>query len=105
MRKTLLLCLTLAGCTTGPAIAPMPSAPGVYVIERESPTQYPPPDKLVAQVRAEASAHCRTQGGELEVVDAQASKGWNMTGNVPVYKMRFRCTPRAAAQAASATPK
>lgn len=105
MRKTLLLCLTVAGCTTGPAIAPMPSAPGVYVIERESPTQYPPPDKLVEQTRAEAAAHCAAQGGDLDVIDSQGSKGWNMTGNVPVFKMRFRCAPRPAAQAASATSR
>jgi hypothetical protein len=105
MRKTTLLCLMLAGCTTGPAIAPMASAPDVFVIERESPSQYPPPTQLVEQTRAEASDHCAKQGGEVQVIDAQPSKGWNMTGNVPVYKMRFRCTPLPAAQEASGTPR
>ena len=102
MRPILLLGLLAAGCTTGPAITPMPSAPGVFIISRESPTQYPPADRLAEQVLAEARAHCRAQGEHLdaEVIDAQASKGWNMTGNVPVYRMRFVCV-----QAANVSPR
>lgn len=108
MRKTLLTLaagLAFAGCTTGPGIQPMSGAPGVYFLVRESPTQYPPADQLAEASRAEATAYCDAQGGDLDVLEAQASKGWNMTGNVPIFKMRFRCTPRAAAQAASGTPK
>ena len=108
MRKTLLTLaagLTFAGCTTGPGIQPMSGAPGVYFLVRESPTQFPPADKLAEESRTEAAAYCDAQGGDLDVLEAQASKGWNMTGNVPIFKMRFRCTLRTAAQAASATPR
>ena len=101
MRLTLFILLALAGCTTGPAITPMATAPDVFVIARESPGGFPAIDKLKADALEEARRHCEARQAVLEVIDAQTSSGWNMTGNTPRFQARFRCVARPA----EASPK
>jgi hypothetical protein len=91
MRKMLLLMSFLvAACTTGRGIVPLTPAQDLFIIERESPLPVPP-DELASQARAEAAAFCDARGTGMEVIDTQTSKGWNVTGNVPIFRMRFRC--------------
>jgi len=94
MRLSLSILLALAGCTTGPAITAMATAPDVYMIARESPGGFPKMDKLKADTLDEARRFCDARQAELEVIDSQVSSGWNVTGNTPRFQMRFRCAPK-----------
>lgn len=94
MRLSLSILLALAGCTAGPAIAPMATAPDVYVIEREAPGGFPKMDTLKANTLDEARRFCDARQAVLDVIDSQASSGWNVTGNTPRFQVRFRCGPK-----------
>ena len=96
MRLSLPILLALAGCTTGPAITPMATAPDVYLIVRESPGGFPKMDKLKADTLDEARRYCDARQAALEVIDSQVSSGWNVTGNTPRFQARFRCLARPA---------
>ena len=83
----------LAGCSTGAGVSPVPSS-DLFIVVREGTTSAQLPAAVAAEARAEAANHCEAHGRAMEEVDAQATKTWNATGNVPVFKMRFRCVPR-----------
>ena len=104
MRHTLPILLLVAGCTTGPGITPVSSAPDVFVIVREGSVSIQQSEMLANEARAEAEAFCDQRGAALEVIDVQTAKNWNVTGNVPVYKMRFRCVPRVVSPTQAAQP-
>ncbi len=95
MMRVTLLTVLLAGCSTGPAIAPMATAPDVFVLTRESPGGFPMKDKLQAEALEDARKYCEARQALLQVVDSQASTGWNLTGNTPRLQVRFRCVPPA----------
>ncbi|KQV97203.1 hypothetical protein [Rhizobacter sp. Root1221] len=95
LMRLFLLTLLLAGCTTGPTIAPMATAPDVFVLTRESPGGFPMKDKLQAEALEEARKYCEARQAVRQVVDSQTSTGWNMTGNTPRFQVRFRCVPQA----------
>ena len=95
LMRLMLFTVALAGCTTGPAVTPMSTAPDVFVIARESPGGFPAMDKLKADTLEEARKHCEARQGALQVVDSQTSTGWHMTGNTPRFQVRFRCAPHA----------
>jgi len=96
VRLTLHILLALAGCTTGPAITPMATAPDVFVIARESPGGFPAMDRLKANTLDEARRHCEARQAALEGIDSQVSSGWNLVGNTPRFQARFRCVARPA---------
>ena len=96
MRLSLSILLALAGCTTGQAITSMGTPADVYVITRESPVGFPKIDKLKADTLDEARRYCNARQAALEVVDSQASSGWNVAGNTPRFQVRFRCLARPA---------
>ena len=52
-------------------------------------------DKLQADALEEAHQYCAARQSALQVVDSQTATGWNVTGNVPRYQVRFRCVPQA----------
>lgn len=107
MRYTLPILLFIAGCTTGPGISPVPSAPDVFVIVREGSVSLQQAETIATEARAEATNFCGARNAAMEVIDTQTSKNWNVTGNVPVFKMRFRCVPREVSptQASETTPR
>ena len=108
MRHTLPILLLVVGgtaaCTTGPGITPVSSSPDVFVIVREGTVSVQQSETLANEARAEADTFCDKRGAALEVIDTQTAKNWNVTGNVPVYKMRFRCVPRVVSPTQAAQP-
>ena len=96
--------LIVAGCTTGPGISPVPSTPDLYHLVRQGTSSLQQADVLATEARTEAANFCEMRNATLEVIDVQTSVTWNATGNVPVFKMRFRCVPRPVRDTQAAQP-
>jgi hypothetical protein len=99
--------LLVAACASGPGISPVPSSTDLYHLVRQGSSSLQQGEGLATEGRTEAANFCEMRNATLEVVDVQTSTTWNATGNVPVFKMRFRCVPRPVrdTQAAQPMPK
>lgn len=81
--------LGLAGCASHTGVVAIGS--GKFMIAKQQATGFPGLGSMKAEVIQEASAHCKKEGAELELTNAQETKPPYILGNYPRVEIEFIC--------------
>ena len=87
---SILACLMLASCSSGPDIVQVGS--DTYQIRKQSRTAALGVEGLRASAQQEATSYCASYASDAEILDEEDSRSF-IPGDSSWVEVRFRCTP------------
>lgn len=94
MRPALLLATTMLGaCASHTGVVAMGN--NTYMIAKQQATGFPGLGNMKAEIIAEASKHCASQGKDLQVLSSKETDPPYILGNYPRSEIEFTCVAKS----------
>lgn len=85
------LVVILTACASHTGIVPM--GKDTFMIAKQQATGFPGLGNMKAEIIAEASQYCASQGKEFQIVSTQETQPPYILGNYPRSEIQFMCVP------------
>ena len=91
MKKSLIcvVCVFLMSCASNSGVVSI--GDNEYFIARQAATGFPGTGGIKTDVLEEASAHCKSQGKSLDIIDLDENEGPFVLGKYPRVEITFIC--------------